>query len=298
MAEEVYQPGENEATVLQMKKAENIRLADILYLIQGTGIDRDRQMTLEQLRNFLQDAFNIISMRGTSSATFVGLDGVEVGGTDAHSKIGLEEASFVYGDNRIKISKDNLEINGNSFSLENGVISISGKNARVEIDGGRMRILSSYGILTFDADGVSVSDNDGNNRQVIVSKDRNGVFRDVSVDNLYVSVVGTNTSFSDGATFNGVTRFNSATGFYENASFKREAVFEGFATFNNTAIFNTGASFVVPPNSAKGFLFPVVKPGEEPQKPVKGQVVIVVDNDNNHFFEVYDGSSWQLVVGG
>lgn len=157
MAEEVYQPGENEATVLQKKKAENIRLADILYLIQGTGIDRDRQMTIEQLRDFLQDAFKMISMRGSSSATYVGLDGVEVGGTDARSKIGLEEASFVYGGNRIKISKDNLEINGNSFSLENGVISFSGKNSRVEICGDAIRLSSPSGKIELDSNGIGVS---------------------------------------------------------------------------------------------------------------------------------------------
>lgn len=49
---------ENTTSVLRKDPAENITLEDVLYLIQGVGANRDRKMTLEQLRDFIQDKFS------------------------------------------------------------------------------------------------------------------------------------------------------------------------------------------------------------------------------------------------
>ena len=49
---------ENTTSVLRKDPAENITLEDVLYLIQGVGADRDRKMTLEQLRDFIQEKFS------------------------------------------------------------------------------------------------------------------------------------------------------------------------------------------------------------------------------------------------
>lgn len=49
---------ENTTSVLRKVPAENIALEDVLYLIQGVGANRDRKMTLEQLRDFIQEKFS------------------------------------------------------------------------------------------------------------------------------------------------------------------------------------------------------------------------------------------------
>lgn len=53
---------ENITTLLDRLDAENITLADFIYLVQGTGANRDRKMTLQQLRDFLTEAFTSIKM--------------------------------------------------------------------------------------------------------------------------------------------------------------------------------------------------------------------------------------------
>lgn len=53
---------ENITTLLDRLDAENITLADFLYLVQGIGANRDRKMTLQQLRDFLAEAFTSIKM--------------------------------------------------------------------------------------------------------------------------------------------------------------------------------------------------------------------------------------------
>lgn len=45
---------QNITTLLQKDNAEDISLADLLYLVQGTGSDRDRKMTLGQLVDFIK----------------------------------------------------------------------------------------------------------------------------------------------------------------------------------------------------------------------------------------------------
>lgn len=45
---------QNITTLLQKDNAEDLSLADLLYLVQGTGSDRDRKMTLGQLVDFIK----------------------------------------------------------------------------------------------------------------------------------------------------------------------------------------------------------------------------------------------------
>lgn len=53
---------ENTTSVLRKDPAENITLEDVLYLIQGVGANRDRKMTLEQLRDFIQEHFKSLTI--------------------------------------------------------------------------------------------------------------------------------------------------------------------------------------------------------------------------------------------
>lgn len=46
---------QNITTLLQKDNAEDLSLADLLYLVQGTGSDRDRKMTLGQLVDFIKE---------------------------------------------------------------------------------------------------------------------------------------------------------------------------------------------------------------------------------------------------
>ena len=52
---------ENTTSVLRKDPAEDITLEDVLYLIQGVGANRDRKMTLEQLRDFLFEYTNMVA---------------------------------------------------------------------------------------------------------------------------------------------------------------------------------------------------------------------------------------------
>lgn len=56
---------ESITTVPLLPEAENISLSDILYLIQGVGADRDRKMTLAQLRDVLQNNFTSLKIKNT-----------------------------------------------------------------------------------------------------------------------------------------------------------------------------------------------------------------------------------------
>lgn len=53
MANEVVVEDENEGTILTFDDAENVSVEDIMYLLQGTGRNRDRKITLEALMAFL-----------------------------------------------------------------------------------------------------------------------------------------------------------------------------------------------------------------------------------------------------
>lgn len=56
---------ENTTSVLRKDPAEDITLEDILYLIQGVGANRDRKMTLAQLRDVLQNHFTSLKIDNT-----------------------------------------------------------------------------------------------------------------------------------------------------------------------------------------------------------------------------------------
>lgn len=303
MAEEVYQPGENEATVLQMKKAENIRLADILYLIQGTGIDRDRQMTLEQLRDFLQDAFDQISVKGTNSATYIGKGGFELRAPDVESVLGIDGLSFVYGGNSIKLDKDSIEINGNKLSLTDDGIGISGKNSRVEIDGGAVRFFSSFGQMIFDAEGVSIADADGKNRQTIVSKDKDGVFQRVTSESVTSDTISSRiamiqnlgqASASDILQVNIPTSFNQRASFNNTVSFSNTVGFGQKVTFSQDATFNGKTSCLGLLDARDGLRLPEFIEGSAPTSAEDGTIIAVMNSDGSkHWLAIRSGGTWK-----
>lgn len=53
MANEVVVEDENEGTILTFDDAENVSAEDIMYLLQGTGSNRDRKISLDALMAFL-----------------------------------------------------------------------------------------------------------------------------------------------------------------------------------------------------------------------------------------------------
>lgn len=53
MANEVAVEDENEGTILTFDDAENVSAEDIMYLLQGTGSNRDRKISLDALMAFL-----------------------------------------------------------------------------------------------------------------------------------------------------------------------------------------------------------------------------------------------------
>ena len=55
---------ENITTVPLLEEADNLSLDDLLYIVQGLNSDRDRKLSLEKLRDFLQSVFNAIQLVG------------------------------------------------------------------------------------------------------------------------------------------------------------------------------------------------------------------------------------------
>ena len=55
---------ENITTVPLLEEADNLTLNDLLYIVQGLNSDRDRKLTLEKLRDFLQSVFKNITVVG------------------------------------------------------------------------------------------------------------------------------------------------------------------------------------------------------------------------------------------
>lgn len=60
---------ENITSVLDKDQAINITLADVLYLIQGFGGNRDRWCTLEQIKDFLKTSFNELHLEADGATT-------------------------------------------------------------------------------------------------------------------------------------------------------------------------------------------------------------------------------------
>ncbi len=59
---------ENITTVPNLPEAGDPSLSDLLYLVQGEGSDRDRKVTLERLRDFVQSVFGKITCTGLTVA--------------------------------------------------------------------------------------------------------------------------------------------------------------------------------------------------------------------------------------
>ena len=105
MANEVVVEDENEGTVLTFPAAVDISADDVLYLMQGTGSDRDRHMTLGALMGWIAgeieggDALDSILFEEDHSTyknvLFANGDGVEISNAMNGSQTALSESLFV-----------------------------------------------------------------------------------------------------------------------------------------------------------------------------------------------------------
>ena len=74
---------ENITTVPLLEEADNLTLNDLLYIVQGLNSDRDRKLSLEKLRDFLQSVFKNITVVGIGNhpdTTTITPSGVTVSG--------------------------------------------------------------------------------------------------------------------------------------------------------------------------------------------------------------------------
>lgn len=109
---------ENEVTLLQLLDAGELSLDNFLYIVQGTGRDRDRKLILRKLRDFLQNHFETIKIDARGGS--VSLSGDTLIFTDRsgnYVKVGfsggieIKNGSFVFtlnGDG-MKVQSINVE---------------------------------------------------------------------------------------------------------------------------------------------------------------------------------------------
>lgn len=72
-------------------------LEDILYVIHGTGRDRDRVYTLEEVRDMLQTVFTKIVLGTGSKYTALGDYGLAISDGSEHSGLSKNRLTFAYG---------------------------------------------------------------------------------------------------------------------------------------------------------------------------------------------------------
>lgn len=141
---DAYDPLENEATVLQLPDALNISLADILYILQGTGRDRDKKMSLEQLRDFLAVSFSKISFGNGVPKTEISAGNLKLQGFGK---------SFSFDDS-LKISFGS----STSVSVSNDAIALSYGSYNVVVNSSGVTISGGDGQnITIDNEGISVN---------------------------------------------------------------------------------------------------------------------------------------------
>ena len=102
MANEVVVEDENEGTILTFDDAENVSAEDIMYLLQGTGSNRDRKISLEALMEWIAERLEsgqtleslLFSKDHTSfkNISFIDGDGIEINNAQNDSEEALTES--------------------------------------------------------------------------------------------------------------------------------------------------------------------------------------------------------------
>ncbi len=90
---------ENITTVPLLEEADNLSLDDLLYIVQGLNSDRDRKLSLEKLRDFLQSVFKNITVVGIGNhpdTTTITPSGVTVSGMGGTTEIGKQAVATTF----------------------------------------------------------------------------------------------------------------------------------------------------------------------------------------------------------
>ena len=90
---------ENITTVPLLEEADNLTLNDLLYIVQGLNSDRDRKLSLEKLRDFLQSVFKNITVVGIGNhpdTTTITPSGVTVSGMGGTTEIGKQAVTTTF----------------------------------------------------------------------------------------------------------------------------------------------------------------------------------------------------------
>ena len=90
---------ENITTVPLLEEADNLTLNDLLYIVQGLNSDRDRKLSLEKLRDFLQSVFKNITVVGIGNhpdTTTITPSGVTVSGMGGSTEIGKQAVTTTF----------------------------------------------------------------------------------------------------------------------------------------------------------------------------------------------------------
>lgn len=117
-------------------------LTDLLYMVHGTGGDRDRAYTLEEVRDLLQTVFTMLTLTKNGVTTTIDGEGVNVG-------------------NSVKLKNDGLTVNDYIKLLSSGLsIGASGRAEIVKVLYNKLSVITenqnneaAYGV-ELDANGI------------------------------------------------------------------------------------------------------------------------------------------------
>lgn len=161
---------DNVTTVLGLDPAGALSLADVLYIIQGTAEDRDRYLTLEKLRDFIQVNWDgaKITMENTTivaeddyfKVTGIGgntkMDGgnIVVTATGGSATLSNDELSFTDGTNTSSYGASAAKV-GNVTVSKTGV-TVSGSGGSSTLENGKLSFVGSGTSSSFSASGLSI----------------------------------------------------------------------------------------------------------------------------------------------
>lgn len=92
---------ENEMTVLELDPVETLTLADVFYVIQGFGENRDRYCTLLQLRDFFQSNMSYFLFSSSNRAIAIDSERILITGADGRVIINQEGLQILNADKTV-----------------------------------------------------------------------------------------------------------------------------------------------------------------------------------------------------
>lgn len=126
---------ENITTVPLLEEAESLSLSDIFYIVQGLDADRDRKVSLEKLRDFIQAVFKNITLVGIGNhpdTTTITPTGMTVSGMGGSTEIGKQSVSTTFLTAYSLTLKNSNQTVTLSFDVTNGRLLI---DKTVYVDG-------------------------------------------------------------------------------------------------------------------------------------------------------------------